>query len=116
MDMDVEAIELVAEDEVVEPAATATDHGHRRMVTIDNKDNAATIRLRVPLTITIDSVITRMYEEFRVAREPDDRLTCRHNGEDVYQYGSRSLAQYLDEGQCRDLHWSFVGGTGGASE
>jgi hypothetical protein len=114
MGVDVEAIEVVAEDEVVDAESAGQDHGHRHVVTVDNQDNAETLRLRVPVTATIDSVIEAMYEQFRVAREPDDRLKCRGNGEDVYQYGARTLAQYLDEGHCHDLHWEFVGGTGGA--
>jgi hypothetical protein len=114
MGVDVEAIEVVAEDEAVGAELAEQDHGHRRVVTVDNKDNAETLRLRVPVTATIESVIGTMYTEFRVTREADDRLTCRGNGEDVYQYGTRTLGQYLDEGRCHDLHWVFVGGTGGA--
>lgn len=114
MGVNVDAIEVVAEDESVETPTGGQDRGHRRMVTVANKDNAETLRLRVPVTATIDSVIEAMYEQFRITRGADDRLTCRGNGEDVYQYASRTLAQYLDEGTCHSLHWVFVGGTGGA--
>jgi hypothetical protein len=114
MGVGVEVIEVVAEDEVVDAESAGQDHGHRRVVTVDNKDNAETLRLRVPVTVTVESVIETMYGQFRITRGADDRLTCRGNGEDVYQYGARTLAQYLDEGHCHDLHWVFVGGTGGA--
>jgi hypothetical protein len=114
MSTTVDAIEVVAEDAADDAETTGRDHGRRRVVTIANKDNADTIRLRVPITATVDSVIEKMYAEFRIARADDDRLTCRGSGEDVYQYGARSLAQYLEEGDCRALHWVFVGGTGGA--
>ena len=114
MGISVDAIEVVAEDETAGTEPAEHDHGHRRVVTVDNKDNADTLRLRVPVTVTVDSVIEKMYAEFRVERAADDRLTCRGNGEDVYQYGARTLAQYLDEGHCPSLHWAFVGGTGGA--
>ncbi len=106
-------IEVMAEDEVADVESATHDHGHRRVVAVANKDNGETLRLRVPVTATVDSVIEKMYEEFRIDRAADDRLTCR-SGEDVYQHGTRTLAQYLDEGHCPALHWVFVGGTGGA--
>lgn len=96
----------------MEPARE--DHRDRRVVTVDNKDSADTIRLRVPVTMTISAVIDKMYAEFRLTQQLEDRLTCRRDGEDVYQYADRTLAQYLDEGHCPNLHWSFVGDTGGA--
>jgi hypothetical protein len=115
MSVKIEAIEVLAEDD--EPAGVDSaehDHGRRRVVTVDNKDNAETIRLRVPVASTVESVIEKLYAEFRIERAADDRLTCRRNGEDVFQYGARTVAQYLDEGHCPNLHWVFVGGTGGA--
>jgi hypothetical protein len=108
MGVEIEGIEVVADDE-------GPDLGRRRrVVTVANKENAETVRLRVPVTETIESVIEAMYAEFRIEREADDRLTCRGDGQDVYQYSARTLAQYLDEGHCPNLHWVFVGGTGGA--
>jgi len=114
MGVEVEGIEVVADDEAVAAETEELDRGRRRVVTVANKDNAETIRLRVPVTETIESVIEAMYAEFRTERSADDRLTCRGDGEDVYQYGARTLAQYLDEGHCPNLRWVFVGGTGGA--
>jgi hypothetical protein len=114
MKIEVEAIEVVAEDEAVASEPAEQDHGRSRVVTVDNKDNAETIRLRVPVTVTVDAVIEKIYAEFRIERAADDRLTCRRDGEDVYQYAARTLAQYLDGGHCSNLLWVFVGGTGGA--
>lgn len=115
MSVKIEAIEVLGEDDEAAGAEPAgQNHGHRRVVTVDNKDNAETIRLRVPLSSTVESVIEKLYAEFRIERAADDRLTCRRNGEDVYQFGARTLSQYLDEGHCPNLHWAFVGGTGGA--
>ncbi len=109
--VDVETVEVVGDHEA---AGARDDHGERRVVTVDNKDSADTIRLRVPVSLTVQDVIDKTYEEFRLTRQPDDRLTCRGNGEDVYQFAAHTLAQYLDEGHCHDLHWSFAGDTGGA--
>jgi hypothetical protein len=114
MGVGTEVIDVVAEDEAVDAESAREDHGHRRVVTVDNKDSADTIRLRVPVSVTIEAVIEKMYDEFRLTRQPEDRLACRGDGEDVYQYAARTLAQYLDEGHCPNLHWSFVGDTGGA--
>ncbi|MDF3140860.1 MULTISPECIES: hypothetical protein [unclassified Streptomyces] len=89
-------------------------HDRTRVVTIDNKDSGDTIKLRREVTDTIESIIAAMYEEFRRVRDAEDRLTCRRNGEDVFQFASLTLEEYLRQGHCQDLHWSFVGGTGGA--
>ncbi|MEU6848465.1 hypothetical protein ABZ901_00760 [Actinacidiphila alni] len=87
---------------------------HERQVTIDNRDSGDTIRLRRSVNDTIGSIIDSMYVDFRLTREQDDRLQCRGNGQDVFAFASLTLAQYLDQGHCPNLHWSFVGGTGGA--
>jgi hypothetical protein len=71
--------------------------------------------LRVPLSKTIDEIITRMYAEFRLGRQPDDRLTCRGDGIDVFQYGQLTLERYLRDGHCHNLRWAFAGDTGGAA-
>ena len=104
-----ETIEVVAEGDSIEDG-----HEGRRVVTVDNKDNGETIKLRVPLTETIEAIIAAIYAEFRLTREPDDRLTCRAGGEDVFQFAALTLERYLHEGHCPELRWSFVGGTGGA--
>lgn len=112
MSIETEAIEVMANEE----GATAKpgQEDHRRVVTVSNKDNADTIRLRVPVTATIAAIIETMYAEFRLTRQPEDRLSCRHDGEDVYQFAQLTLAHYLDGGHCPNLHWSFAGDTGGA--
>lgn len=89
-------------------------HDRTRVVTIDNRDSGDTIRLRHEVTDTIESIITAMYEDFRRSRDPEDRLTCWRNGEDVFQFAPLTLEAYLRRGHCQDLHWAFVGGTGGA--
>ena len=104
------AIEVIGEDEAAGGAPEPGDH--RRVVTIDNKDNGDTLRLRVPDSETVGAVIDTMYSEFRLTRETDDRLTCQHGGTDVYQYSALTIAEYLRAGHCPDLRWDFVGGTG----
>lgn len=106
------AIEVLSEDEVIGGEQGPGDH--RRVVTIDNKESGDTLRLRVPDNETVGAVIDTMYREFRLTRETDDRLTCKHGGTDVYQYSALTVAEYLRAGHCPDLHWDFVGGTGGA--
>jgi hypothetical protein len=106
------AIEVLGEDEVGGGDQGAGDH--RRVVTIDNRESGDTLRLRVPDGETVGAVIDTMYREFRLTRETDDRLTCKQGGTDVYQYSAMTIAEYLQSGHCPDLHWDFVGGTGGA--
>jgi hypothetical protein len=105
-------IEVVGEEEAVEGEPHGRDP--RRVVRIDNKDSGDTIRLRVPTSEIVGAVIDAIYTEFRLTREPDDRLTCRRDGIDVYQYAALTLEDYLQAGHCRDLHWSFASDTGGA--
>jgi len=107
-------IEVIGEDQAAGGESRMDPGGHRRIVTIDNKDNGDTIRLRVPDTETVGAVIDAMYTEFRLARESDDRPTCQHGGTDVYQYAALTIAEYVQAGHCPDLRWDFVGGTGGA--
>ncbi|GLY38864.1 hypothetical protein Amsp01_048880 [Amycolatopsis sp. NBRC 101858] len=104
-----EAIEVLAEHHEAD-----ADDRHRRVVTVDNKDNGERIRLRAPLKATVESVIERMYAEFRLTRHPLDRLICRGKGEDVFPLSALSLERYLHQGHCPNLHWSFAGDTGGA--
>jgi hypothetical protein len=113
MAVDTEDIEVMADDEVTE-AEPGREDRRRRVVTVANKDNADTIRLRVPVTATIAAVIKKMYAEFRLNQQTGDRLSCRRDGEDVYQFAQLALAQYLHQGHCPNLHWSFAGDTGGA--
>ena len=103
-----------AHGSVEETPAEDRSHERTRVVTVDNRDNGNTIKLRREVTDTFESVITAMYEEFRQARDPEDRLTCRRDGQDVFQFSALTLEEYLRRGHCQDLHWAFVGGTGGA--
>ena len=95
-------------------AAEDRSRDRTRVVTIDNRDSGDTIRIRRKVTDTVGSVITAMYEEFRRSRDAEDRLVCRHNGQDVFQFAALTLEEYLHRGHCQDLHWTFAGGTGGA--
>jgi hypothetical protein len=110
MAADTQTIEVLADGEVTGDHADTRS----RVVTIDNRDSGDTIKLRVPVTMLLSAVIETMYAEFRLTRQSDDRLTCRHNGEDVFQFAHETLERYLDQGHCPGLHWSFVGDTGGA--
>jgi hypothetical protein len=113
MSVEIEVIDEIEESEDGE-TAEADKHSHDRKVRVDNKDNGDTVVLRVPLSKTIDEIIAKMYDEFRLTRRPDDRLTCRGDGVDVFQYAHLTLQHYLREGHCRNLRWAFVGDTGGA--
>ncbi|MGW1271851.1 hypothetical protein [Streptomyces sp. NPDC002491] len=103
-----------AHEPTEDAAAQDRPHERTRVVTVDNRDNGDTIRLRRQVTDLVESVVAAMYEEFRRPRDPEDRLACRHNGQNVFQFASLTLEEYLRQGHCQDLHWTFAGGTGGA--
>jgi len=84
-------------------------------VTVHNEDDGDTYRLNAKRADTLASVIVELYEKkLRRERQPDDRLTCEGDGEDVLAFETLSFDAYLDQGHCPDLEWLFAGGTGGA--
>lgn len=112
MPADTDTIEVLTDD--LADAHTSREDKRRLVVTVDNRDSGDTARLRVPVTATVAAVIDAIYAEFRLARQSDDRLSCRRNGEDVFQFADETLQRYLDQGRCPGLHWTFAGDTGGA--
>ncbi|MEV0623571.1 hypothetical protein AB0I81_60360 [Nonomuraea sp. NPDC050404] len=62
----------------------------------------------------VSKIIKEVYGKLELEPKPDDRLTCLATGEDVRQYGDMHLRDYAS-GRCRDLVWTFVRDTGGAS-
>lgn len=113
MTTDTDIIKVLADDEETD-ASLVPEDARRRVITIDNRDSGDTIRLHVPVTAAVSAIIDAIYGEFRLARQADDRLTCRRDGEDVFQFAQETLHQYLEQGHCPQLHWSFAGDTGGA--
>ncbi|MFC0541939.1 hypothetical protein [Kutzneria chonburiensis] len=109
MSLHMDNIEVLDDEVVVEDETR-----HTRVVKVDNRDSGDTIRLLVPVNKRLAVVIDIMYTEFGVDRQPDDRLTCRQNGQDVFQFADETLERYIEQGHCPGLHWSFVGDTGGA--
>jgi hypothetical protein len=84
-------------------------------VTVHNEDDGDTYRLNAKRVDSLASAIVELYEKkLRHERQPDDRLTCEGNGEDVFASEALSFDAYLDQGRCPDLEWLFAGGTGGA--
>jgi DNA gyrase/topoisomerase IV subunit A len=109
---EVEALLEVIEEELGE---VEEELGRRRrVVTVDNKDSGDTIRIRARVEATIGQVISKMYDEFRAAREATDRLGCKNSGEDVFAFETLTIERYVAEGHCPKLHWDFAGDTGGA--
>ena len=90
------------------------DKGQGLSVSVYNEDNGLSEDLRAGRGTPIRTVIERMYEKFRLDRQPDDRLRCESTGEDVLAHTDMSLGEYLEAGHCPDLRWTFAGGTGGA--
>lgn len=90
------------------------DRDKEYLVTVRNEDDGHKYPLHVGRGVTIDKVIKEMYKEFKVERQPGDRLRCEASGEDVFALAEMHLRDYLATGHCPDLIWVFVGDTGGA--
>ena len=83
-------------------------------VTVHNEDDGDIYRISAKRKDKLAEVIERIYKKARRDRQPDDRLRCEKDGEDVLQFETLTFDRYLDEGHCRHLVWLFAAGTGGA--
>jgi len=91
-------------------------HSERRItVHVVNEDNGEEIDLAANRRVQIERLIKRIYVEFNISQQPDDRLRCEQGGEDVFQFRQLTLGEYLDTGHCQCLVWLLASGTGGAS-
>jgi len=87
---------------------------HERTVTIYDEDALETFHVKAEPTATVGHVVTVFYrDDLHREHKPDDRLRCDANGGDVFAHESERLEEYAEE-SCRELKWTFVGGTGGA--
>lgn len=87
-------------------------------IKIVDEDNGKEISIQggqgTPIGTLVERVYEKLKERFGVQRQPDDRLRCESNGEDVYQFAGLHLRDYLAGGHCAGLVWLFARGTGGA--
>ncbi len=90
------------------------DKGQDLVVSIHNEDDGLDQKVHAGRGTPVSAVIRRMYQAFRLERQPDDRLRCESTGEDVLAHADMSLGEYLEAGHCPDRRWTFAGGTGGA--
>jgi hypothetical protein len=88
--------------------------GQDLVISVYNEDNGLSEDLHAGRGTPVSTLIERMYEKFRLERQPDDRLRCEGTGEDVFAYAGTHLGDYLQVGHCPNLQWLFAGGTGGA--
>jgi len=87
-------------------------------IKVVDEDNGKDISIQggqgTPIGTFIENMYEKLKERFGVQRQPDDRLRCESNGEDVFQFAGLHIRDYLAAGHCGDLVWLFAGGTGGA--
>jgi hypothetical protein len=83
-------------------------------VVVHDEDDGADYRLEAREHEVLETAIAELYKRLRRERQPDDRLRCEANGEDVFQFEHLKFHAYLAEGHCPKLEWLFSGGTGGA--
>jgi hypothetical protein len=84
------------------------------VITVDNRDDGLTIRLRAPQRKHVSALINRMYHRFRLEQQDGDRLTCDATGESVYPFAGLTLREYFAQGHCPEHKWTFRGDSGGA--
>lgn len=92
---------------------------HRHIVHIYNELDGHTYRIHARDGTHISKVIDQFLHKIHRERQPGDRLVCdsdceHSEGEDVFQFAALTVGQYLLEGHCPKLNWTFIGDTGGA--
>jgi hypothetical protein len=101
-----------------EKASSETDsHGADLTVTVTNENNGKTDTFHAGPGTPVSTIIERMYESTKLGigrgRSSEDRLRCKENGEDIFQFSALHLKE-LQEKHCNSLNWKFSGPTGGA--
>lgn len=93
---------------------------HRHVVDIYNELDGQTYRIHAKDATPIRKVIDKFLERIGRTQQPGDRLICddgdcaEKSGEDVFQFESLTIEQYLHKAHCPHLNWTFIGDTGGA--
>jgi hypothetical protein len=98
-------------------SALGEGHAHHEdhfVVHVVSENDGSTTEIGANNGTKISAVIEEMYTDFGTERKPDDRLRCRKSGADVFQFADLTLHKYLEQGNCPELKWVFVGKTGGA--
>jgi Mg2+ and Co2+ transporter CorA len=90
------------------------ENGRLVVITVDNRDDGLTVRLRAPQRKHVSALINRMYHRFRLEQQDGDRLTCDGTGESVYPFAGLTLHEYFAQGHCPEHKWTFRGDSGGA--
>jgi hypothetical protein len=110
----------VVEEELDEIEGELAEDRERRersrliVITVDNRDDGLTIRLRAPQRKDVSALINRMYHRFRLEQQDGDRLTCDGTGESAYPFVGLTLREYFAQGHCPEHKWTFRGDSGGA--
>lgn len=92
------------------------EHTHKDenvTIVVHNEDSGRNIPLKGRKGDTVQAFIDKLYEALKTTRKPDDRLRCESSGQDVFQFASLNIEDYLRH-DCHSHEWLFAGGTGGA--
>jgi hypothetical protein len=104
-------VEIILEEIEFHHKSDRAKHLH---VLVVNENDGTEFLLRAMRHTPISKLITKIYHKVGRERLPDDRLRCACGGQDVFEFASLDLGQYLAAGHCPELEWRFVSGTGGA--
>jgi len=107
----------LARGELVDLTDAGVERFHselRLIVKIINENNGVDFVLHARRKTPIRVLLERMYENLGLTRQQDDRLRCKEDGSDVFQFADLTLGEYLGANHCC-LIWLFAGGTGGAA-
>ena len=87
---------------------------HRKIkIIVHDEDSGRNYDIEASETASVNFFIEKFYKEIGRAKKPDDRLRCECTGADVFQHAHMNIEHYSRE-FCKDRHWLFAGGTGGA--
>ena len=113
-DVEVDLTDQAHAGHSAEKAEHAKKRPARHIIYIYNELDGRTYKFTVLESVLIAKVIAAFYEKANRQPDPGDRMTCDGNGEDVLQFRPLTLEQYLEQGHCKSLEWTFAGPHGGA--
>ena len=113
-DVEVDLQDLPPSEVPAAMAADAAQQSDRPVVYIYNELDGRTFKFNVFARTLIGKVIAAFYEKANRQRDAGDRLTSDGNGENIFQFESLTIEQYLEHRTLKEMQWTFAGPHGGA--
>jgi hypothetical protein len=93
----------------------ATETRTEQKVRIHDEDSGDNYEHGAGPGTPVQEIIGGFYKKIvKRDRRASDRLRCEGSGEDVFQFASLRIGEYLERSKCAELYWLWSGDQGGA--